>query len=384
MRVLVIPLPYPTHLMAMVPLCWALRAHGHEVLVACPPEVLATAHAAGLTTVAVPSHGGPPDGAPLRFPLPAFGDRLGDAGRWLWRETATTVVRGSLNHLPHYLRLAEGWRPSLLLVDVCAVVGRVVGGLLDVPVALHRWGVDPTAGPFAERAHELLDPVCRARGIPGLPDPALVIDPCPPSLQAVDAPPGEPVRYVPYNGGGAVPDWVAPPASTRRICVCMGRMVLDATGPDPLRRAVAAACALPDVEVVVAVSGAHRRWLDDLPANAVVAESVPLHLFLDTCALVVCAGGSGTAFTATRLGVPQLVLPQYFDQFDYARNLAAAGAGLCLPDERAQSDHRLLTDSIAALLDDTGFASAAVKLADEMASMPPPTDLARTLASRAA
>ncbi|GAA3873657.1 DUF1205 domain-containing protein [Saccharothrix violaceirubra] len=370
MRVLVIPLPYPTHLMAMVPLCWALRTSGHEVLIACPPEVRATAHAAGLTTVDVPGHEeAPATTIRLRFPLPAFGERYTDAGRDLWRATADSVVRDSLDRLADYRAVAESWRPSLLLVDVCALVGRVLGGLLDVPVAAHRWGVDPTAGPFTERARELLD----------LPEPTLVLDPCPPGLQAVDAPPGRPVQFVPYNGSGTVPGWSTPPPGVRRICVCMGRMVLDTTGPAPLRRAVAAATAVPGTQTVVAVSREHRRWLADLPADVLVAESVPLNLFLDTCAAVVCAGGSGTALTATRFGVPQLVLPQYFDQFDYARNLAAAGAGLALPDGDSQSDHDLLTGSLAALLDDSGFASAAAKLGDEIAEMPRPTEVVRAL-----
>nr|WP_187764651.1 nucleotide disphospho-sugar-binding domain-containing protein [Saccharopolyspora spinosa] len=241
-------------------------------------------------------------------------------------QTASNVAQSSLDQLPEYLRLAEAWRPSVLLVDVCALIGRVLGGLLDLPVVLHRWGVDPTAGPFSDRAHELLDPVCRHHGLTGLPTPELILDPCPPSLQASDAPQGAPVQYVPYNGSGAFPAWGAARTSARRVCICMGRMVLNATGPAPLLRAVAAATELPGVEAVIAVPPEHRALLTDLPDNARIAESVPLNLFLRTCELVICAGGSGTAFTATRLGIPQLVLPQYFDQFDYARNLAAAGA----------------------------------------------------------
>ncbi len=164
----------------------------------------------------------------------------------------------------------------------------------------------------------------------------------------------------------------------------MGRMVLNATGPAPLLRAVAAATELPGVEAVIAVPPEHRALLTDLPDNARIAESVPLNLFLRTCELVICAGGSGTAFTATRLGIPQLVLPQYFDQFDYARNLAAAGAGICLPDEQAQSDHEQFTDSIATVLGDTGFAAAAIKLSDEITAMPHPAALVRTLENTAA
>ncbi|MGW3467653.1 nucleotide disphospho-sugar-binding domain-containing protein [Saccharopolyspora sp. NPDC000995] len=386
MRVLVVPLPYPTHLMAMVPLCWALQASGHEVLIAAPPELQATAHGAGLTTAGIRGTdmtGDTGGTTQLRFPNPAFGQRDTDAGRQLWEQTASNVVQSSLDQLPEYLRLAEAWRPSVLLVDVCALIGRVLGGLLDLPVVLHRWGVDPTAGPFSDRAHELLDPVCRHHGLPGLPTPELILDPCPPSLQASDAPQGAPVQYVPYNGSGAFPGWGAARTSARRVCICMGRMVLNATGPAPLLRAVAAATELSGVEAVIAVPPEHRALLTDLPDNARIAESVPLNLFLRTCELVICAGGSGTAFTATRLGIPQLVLPQYFDQFDYARNLAAAGAGICLPDEQAQSDHEQITNSIATVLGDTGFAAAAIKLSDEITAMPHPAALVRTLENTA-
>ncbi|GAA3035986.1 hypothetical protein GCM10020000_11910 [Streptomyces olivoverticillatus] len=40
MRVLIIPSPVTTHFMPMIPLAWALRAAGHELLVAGQPDVM--------------------------------------------------------------------------------------------------------------------------------------------------------------------------------------------------------------------------------------------------------------------------------------------------------------------------------------------------------
>jgi UDP:flavonoid glycosyltransferase YjiC (YdhE family) len=48
MRVLILCTPVPTHFMPLVPMVWALRSAGHDVLVARRPDVMATVPAAGL------------------------------------------------------------------------------------------------------------------------------------------------------------------------------------------------------------------------------------------------------------------------------------------------------------------------------------------------
>jgi rhamnosyltransferase subunit B len=68
----------------------------------------------------------------------------------------------------------------------------------------------------------------------------------------------------------------------------------------------------------------------DLPPNVLWQAFVPLHRLLPHAALLVYHGGVGTMAEALRAGVPQLVVPCAFDQFDHARRIAALGVGAVL------------------------------------------------------
>jgi UDP:flavonoid glycosyltransferase YjiC (YdhE family) len=376
MRVLAVPPPDPSHLVAMVPLCWALRAAGHEVLVACQPDVAPAGRAAGLSVAEIGMEARLTEHArrftpPETYPSVAFAERDSEAGRFLWEVTAITFVEHANTNIQGYVRLAEAWRADLVLTNPEALLGRVLGGVLGVPVVSYRWGVDPTAGPFETKAQELLGRLCSRLGLPGLPDPALIVDPCPPSLQLEDAPKGQSLRFAPYNGTGILPDWALDRPSGRRVCVSMGQSVLSLAGPRPFQRAIEALSGLDDVEVIAALTPEHRQAVGDLPEGVRVAESVPLNLFLGTCDLLIHHGGAGTGLTGTSFGLPQLVLPQFFDQFDYGRQLAEAGAGITIADAAGQDDVDGIRAAISKLLDDPGYASAAAKLRAEIEAATP-------------
>jgi rhamnosyltransferase subunit B len=59
-------------------------------------------------------------------------------------------------------------------------------------------------------------------------------------------------------------------------------------------------------------------------------DYVPFSLLLPRCAAVVHHGGIGTSAQALAAGVPQLVLPMNFDQFDNAARLVKLGVGKSL------------------------------------------------------
>lgn len=78
------------------------------------------------------------------------------------------------------------------------------------------------------------------------------------------------------------------------------------------------------------------RYLDqlpDLPDTVHHERYVPLGQLLPRAAAIVHHGGIGTAAQALRAGVPQLVTPFGFDQFDNAARLRALGVGDSLPRE---------------------------------------------------
>ncbi|WP_149203006.1 glycosyltransferase [Actinotalea subterranea] len=58
-----------------------------------------------------------------------------------------------------------------------------------------------------------------------------------------------------------------------------------------------------------------------------VYSHLPYDDVLPRCAAVVHHGGAGITYSAVRAGVPALVCPQDYDQFDFAARVVAAGAG---------------------------------------------------------
>ncbi len=141
--------------------------------------------------------------------------------------------------------------------------------------------------------------------------------------------------------------------------------------PSDLRRTAAA---LADLGVVVVVSGV----LDEEVPGVVVAEYAPYSVLLPRCSVVVSQAGAGVMLKTLAAGVPQLCLPKAAtDQFRNARACAAAGAGLALVGESATP--AAVADAVSRLLVEPSFAQAARSVAAEIAAMPSPDEVARSL-----
>jgi UDP:flavonoid glycosyltransferase YjiC (YdhE family) len=375
MRVLVTATPVPTHFMPLVSLAWALRSAGHEILVAGQPDIMATVRSAGLGGASV-------------------GDwfRVGDLMRDHLREGERAIqafgrpkpltefpdvwLRHSDNVLPGYLELARSFQPDLIVSDVLECNALILGGVLGIPVIHHRWGVDPISGPVRTAARTALQERCEHYGLDALPDPTVLLDPCPPRLQLPDAAPGTAIRYVPFNGGGLLPSWLPRKSSDggiRRVAVSLGVRSLALNGVPHLRRILQSFDGLTDTEAVVTVEERYREEIGRVPANVRMIEPTPLHLFLGACSAVVHHGGSGTVMTSTSFGLPQLALPQLADQFAHGDRLAASGAGITLDDAESQDDPQRLSESLTDLLSDPGYRTSAGELGRYMERMPTPS-----------
>jgi UDP:flavonoid glycosyltransferase YjiC (YdhE family) len=386
MRVLLMTTPVTTHMAPMIPLAWALRAAGHEVLVAGQADVLAAAHGAGLSAVAIgePFYvkdlmtGDLPDG--LR-PLEVFG-RPGKAaltaGTRVWLMHARYTVAEAL-------AFAREWQPDLLVSDRLEFSTLIVAGVLNVPAVQHRWGVDPIATAAAEPARRALAGICRRLGLAeGLPDPALILDPCPPGLQDPEVPPGEPIRFIPHNGTGLLPAWARQRGAARRVCVSLGNLTLAMNGAPLLRHVIAAFDGLDDVEAVVTVEREFHDQIGPVPPRVRITEPTPISLILPTCDAVIHHGGSGTELTAFAFGLPQLVLPQILDCFAVGDRVAACGSGVSIDDAASQNSPAVIRDALADLLTSPGYAGSAGKVRDTMQRMPAPSDLVPSLERLAA
>ena len=146
-------------------------------------------------------------------------------------------------------------------------------------------------------------------------------------------------------------------------------------------RAVLDGLADQPVDVIVTVgTGNDPAALEPVPGNARVERFVPQADLLPRCAAVVHHAGAGTMFGSLAHGLPQLALPQAADNFTNAELLRRSGAGRVLLPGEATADS--VRHAVRALLDEPGVSDAAAKVADEIAAMPSPDEVAAELRRR--
>lgn len=351
-----------THLMLIAPLAWALRAAGHDVLVVGPPDIAAVARSAGLSAVVIGEEHNEVERWRRRpAPVPG-GEPPWEFFRAEWADRADRMI-------PRYLVLARSWRPDLLITDPLEFVALSVGAVLNVPVVQHRWGLDLIGAARLEHMRDALG---------DLAVPALVLDPCPPAVQSPDVVPGMPIRAVPSNGVGVLPDWVPRRRYERRVCLSMGNRTVRMGGLPMLRHAIEAAAGLPGTETVVTVDRATQAEIGSVPACVRLVDPLPLDLLLGTCDLVVQHGGWGTAFTAMAFGLPQVVLPLFPYSAEVAGRVAAAGIGR---DVDPAVGPAAMWDAMSAVLTESRYRTAAGAVRRELDEMPSPAEVTDTLRS---
>jgi UDP:flavonoid glycosyltransferase YjiC (YdhE family) len=373
----------PTHFAPLVPLAWALRAAGHDVLVVAQPDVIPAVLSAGLVAA---SAGEAFDiGAHMRTlltedkrPLETFWrftpEQMGIFGR-VWMRHARAV-------LPEYLAVTRSFHPQLIIADQLEYTALLVGGIEGIPVLHHRWGIDPISDVALRDACTELADLAAQCGLGGLPLPAEKLDPCPPSLQVPSAERGTPIRFVPFNGSGVVPSWHRAQPGVRRVVVSLGTSTLALNGVPHVRRVLRACATAAEVEVIATCDERYWEAVGPVPPRVRLVVPTPLHLFLDSCDAVVHHGGAGTTLTATAAGLPQLVLPQLGDQFAGGERLQAVGAGISLEDVDSQDDPVTVADALQTLLSKPEHRKAAEELSHEMAGMPAPSTVAADVARR--
>jgi len=204
-------------------------------------------------------------------------------------------------------------------------------------------------------------------------DPAgtLTVDPCPADLQVAVAPRRSVMRYVPYNGAGlAAPLAPRRPDGPARVCVTMGTTTAQVVGHLGRIQEVVTALAGTGVEPVVAVLGAQRDTIGDLPSGVRVVEDVPLGALLAGCDAVVHQGGAGTTIAALLAATPQLVLPAWGDQFMHGERVRTLGLGHAL--ESADAGPDALRAAVTDLLTCPSYRQAAQRISTRAAGQPAP------------
>jgi len=89
-----------------------------------------------------------------------------------------------------------------------------------------------------------------------------------------------------------------------------------------------------------------------LPAGIEVFRYLPFSRLLPRCALLVYHGGIGTLAQGIKAGVPHLVVPHGYDQFDSGWRIERLGLGRCIPASRYRASRvapvlrRMLSDAV--------------------------------------
>jgi UDP:flavonoid glycosyltransferase YjiC (YdhE family) len=355
----------------MVPLTWALRSSGHDVLVATAGDGLAVKDA-GLPVVDVlPGVDVRAQFAQLRAQHPERFAEFANRRVTDVREMGQFLPVLSRPLLPGVMAAAEEFQPDVVLQGTLGGVGLIVAGRLGVPWVGHGFGFVRGDGvPEAFREHMAAE--FEQYGVE-LPERRAYVDVAPASMIAGE-PEGWSMRYVPYNGGGIEPSWLGEVGDRPRIAVTLGTVAPQMNGLGPVERIIAAA---PDVDAEFVLALGDRVDLDalgPLPANVRAAGWIPLNSLLATSSLLVHHGGAGTAMTPLALGVPQLVAPSGADRYINAAAVHNRGVGLQVEEEELDAA------VIRQLLDDEKFRANAAEVRAEIAALPSPVEIAGRVA----
>ncbi len=407
MRVMFAVSDYLPHYFPMVPLGWALQAAGHEVRVVCAPGQTSHVEGAGLTPVPIledvdmlmwarlghfwaARDGNVPADLDMPVISPADGAVLDSVDDFDF-DAFLKSIRGpeaskAGRRIDAMVDFARRWHPDLVIHDVLHLDAVVAAKVLGVPAICHLTGPIGTQE-TGYGLNFIPEHYSRAFDRHGVQERGVdlidhVIDICPVSMAPPTAANRLPVRYIPYNGPGAMPAWAARKPRRPRICVMWSQTLSKLFGPAtfavPL---ITEALADLDVEVVVTVNAEGTRQLGKVPDNVRLLEHCPVHLLLATADALVHAGGAGSTLTAVAAGVPQLFVtfgPEYRAN---GQRLAATGAGLQLHGPTV--DAETIRKSVLSLLEDQSYGDHANRLRQEMLDRPTPAQITADLSALA-
>jgi vancomycin aglycone glucosyltransferase len=147
--------------------------------------------------------------------------------------------------------------------------------------------------------------------------------------------------------------------------VYVGFGSLPITHPEKLARLLGEVASALQRRLIVLAKGFSLDGLASDPRCLVITE-VPLEQLFPRVAVAVHHGGAGTVATAARAGVPQVVIPFMFDQFQWAAHVAKLGLGPCVGSFRTLSPRKLIA-AISECLSNPRYSSRARELAVELA-----------------
>jgi UDP:flavonoid glycosyltransferase YjiC (YdhE family) len=394
MRILFVAIPLAGHTFPLVPLAWAARLAGYDVLCATAGEAVNLVVHAGLAAVEVAR----PESIELCARQAGLGDlpilSCDDRSTLIQPEERRSSVVGSASFKASLLsaglaffglvgectidaivQVARDWRADAVVYEPHMVAGLVAAKVVGIPAFCH--GVGMSHQPMAAALSAMNNSIQRYGLTDTVWEPTASIDVCPTSIRSSSPDLGWPMRYTPYASEAVLPTWLLePPRHRPRICVTMGTAVPALENLKPLDTIIDA---LSTSEIDVIILDTKDAIQKPLPDNIRAAGWLPLNAVLPTCSAIIHHGGAGTTFTTLAAGVPQLVIPQFGDQPIHAAAIASRGVGIHLLE--SETDAASVRDRLFRLLDDPAISQAASEVRDEIAAMPPPGEIIERLAT---
>ncbi|PSK81164.1 L-2-deoxyfucosyltransferase/glycosyltransferase DesVII [Murinocardiopsis flavida] len=401
MRVVLTHHAATAHLNLMVPLGWALKAAGHEVVVAAQPDIMAAVANTGLVGYPVGQEAKIAERlAALPVEETFFGSGF-DLTESRPEVLTQEYIRGCLAAFasPQALDLitdesmydelvdfCRSWKPDLIIWDSITYPGPVAAkacGAAHVRMTIGRdhWArlwekftepKDKTPG-FVDPIETWLSEKLERYGLEF--DESLIL-----GQATIDMMPEWarfplrqnclPIRYIPYNSSATVPEWLISEAPDRpRVCLTMGVSFMEMWGGSTSLALNEMFDSVKDLDLDL-ICLLDPSLLPDgvsAPDNVRFPGFVPLDFLLKSCSAVIFHGGTGTFGTALANGVPQLIIPTdpRFDERGLAEKVAESGIGLkILPEDFTPSRFR---EALIRLIGEPSFAeNARVKQKDLM------------------
>ena len=401
MRVLMTVSNWQGHYCSLVPTAWALQAAGHDVRIGCAPAQAETITRAGLTPAPVL------DGLDVMFLArtmlyieaaqgrrtmpgmpanPLTGEALTrledfdlDSVRDEIKDRKLEAIKSSFDGA---VAFARSFKPDLILHEPLSPEGALAARVVGVRSALHLWG---PAGVMESEPGLFLGPADPTGAFdrygvgPYNRETEYVVDASPSALEPeIGTATRLPMRYVPYNGAGRIPERIGGGTGRRRIVIIWGSSAtgMFGLGASALQRAIDAVAAGGD-DIVVTTNETEAGALTSVPDNVRVHTLAPLRHLLDGASLLVHHGSANCLMTAAALGVPQLSLAMSGEQLAISGRFDAAGVCRTLPGQHATPPE------IAALsqeiLADPAYLASADRMRADIASRPTPARVAAQL-----
>ncbi|MCU1681339.1 MAG: jadS [Amycolatopsis sp.] len=203
------------------------------------------------------------------------------------------------------------------------------------------------------------------------------LDPVPTSLQPTLGPAAgcaRPVRpTVPGSADDGLPPWAERLGNRPVVYVSLGTVpIFNQPGTfSPILEALGT----EDIDVVVTVGNTNDpAEFGQLPANIHFERWLSLAALLPLCDAVVCHGGAGTTLAH---GLPLVLLPRGADQFPTAAACRRAGAAQVITPREVSAD--AIHSSVHAVVNNSDHRDAAVRLQEEIETMPSVESAAREL-----